>query len=102
MYVIDEVDLKIVELLQENARMTLKDISQHVYLTSPAVSARIDKLERCGIIEGYHAHINREAFQLQLLFSGLADHDSVNGTPLRTEAEAVARTAGKQGLRRVI
>ena len=63
---LDRVDLKILELLQKNARMSLKDIAAEVYLTSPAVSARIEKLERSGIIEGYHAQINREAFQLQI------------------------------------
>ena len=63
---LDRVDLKILELLQKNARMSLKDIAAQVYLTSPAVSARIDKLERCGIIEGYHAQINPDAFQLQI------------------------------------
>ena len=62
----DRVDLKILELLQQNARISLKDISAQVYLTSPAVSARIDKLERIGVIEGYHARINPEAFRLQL------------------------------------
>ena len=60
----DLVDKKIVELLQNNARMTLKEISAQVYLTSPAVSARIDKMEREGIIEGYHAKINQKALQL--------------------------------------
>ena len=62
---LDMVDLKILELLQKNARMTLKEIAANVYLTSPAVSARIDKLERAGVIEGYHARINPDAFKLQ-------------------------------------
>lgn len=63
---LDRVDMKIVELLQSNARMSLKDIASKVFLTSPAVSARIDKLENAGVIEGYHAKINPEAFQLQI------------------------------------
>ena len=53
MFTLDRVDMKILELLQENARMSLKDISSQVFLTSPAVSARIEKLERVGVIEGY-------------------------------------------------
>ena len=60
MYRLDKVDIKIINLLQRNARITLKDISSAVYLPSPAVSARIDKLEKFGIIEGYHAKVNRE------------------------------------------
>ena len=66
MYGLDGVDLKIIDLLQENARITLKDIAANVFLPSPAVSARIEKLERAGVIEGYHARINREAFSLQI------------------------------------
>ena len=50
MYGLDQVDFRIMELLQKNARMTLKDIAAQVYLTSPAVSARIDKMERFGVI----------------------------------------------------
>ena len=66
---LDSVDLKILELLQWNARMTLKEISETVYLTSPAVSARIEKLERCGIIEGYHAKVNTAALRSMTLIS---------------------------------
>ena len=62
----DCVDEKILELLQDNARMTIKEISAQVYLTSPAVSARIDKLEQAGIIEGYHAQINYNALRLMI------------------------------------
>ncbi len=60
MYNLDNVDLKIIELLERNARISLKDIAARVFLTSPAVSARISKMERAGIIEGYHAHVNTE------------------------------------------
>ena len=63
---VDTVDIKIIELLQQNARMTLKEIAARVYLTSPAVSARIDKLERFGVIEGYHAKVNTDALKLSL------------------------------------
>ena len=63
MFRFDGVDLKILELLQQNARMSLKEISARVYLTSPAVSARIDKLEQAGVIEGYHACVNPAVMQ---------------------------------------
>lgn len=66
MYNLDRVDYKIIELLQSNARITLKEIASKVFLTSPAVSARIDKLERSGVIEGYHAKVNREAFAYEI------------------------------------
>ena len=65
MYGVDMVDLKILDLLQRNARITLKEIGAQVYLTSPAVSARISRLEQNGVIEGYHATINPKAIQMQ-------------------------------------
>ncbi len=43
---LDFIDRQIIGLLQENARMSLKDIASRVYLSSPAASARMDKLER--------------------------------------------------------
>ncbi len=57
---LDHIDRKILSMLQENARVSLKDIAQKVYLSSPAVSARIDALIESGYIEGFHARINTE------------------------------------------
>ncbi len=57
---LDSVDRKILHILQENARTTLKDIASAVYLSSPATSARIDRLEREGYILGYHTCVNKE------------------------------------------
>ena len=51
---LDSVDRKILHILQENARTSLKDIAAQEFLSSPATSARIDKLERQGYILGYH------------------------------------------------
>ncbi len=55
----DDIDKKIVKLLQENARIPLKTLAEHVFLSSPAVSARIDRLEKEHIISGYEANINQ-------------------------------------------
>lgn len=49
----DEIDLKLLTLLQHNARSAIKYLSQEVSLSSPAVSARIERLERQGVIQGY-------------------------------------------------
>ena len=50
MYELDAVDCKIIYLLQKNARMSLKELASEVFLTSPAVSARINKLEQKGSV----------------------------------------------------
>jgi Lrp/AsnC family leucine-responsive transcriptional regulator len=64
----DKVDLKLIKLLEENARYPLKKLSEKVFLSAAAVSVRIDKLEEAGVITGYHASIN----QLELGYNILA------------------------------
>jgi Lrp/AsnC family leucine-responsive transcriptional regulator len=59
---LDAIDEKIIEILQGNARTTIKDIAAQVYLSSPAVIARIERLEERGIVAGYHAKVDPEAF----------------------------------------
>ncbi len=49
----DEIDHKLLRALQRNSRCPIKSMSQEVSLSSPAVSARIERLERQGIIRGY-------------------------------------------------
>ncbi len=56
----DHIDRKLLSLLQENARYSLKQLSEIVYLSSPAVAARIERLERDNMIVGYHAEANLE------------------------------------------
>ena len=56
----DQIDEKLIEILQQNARMPLKAIAAQVFLSAPAVSARIEKLEAQQLIQGYHAQIDRQ------------------------------------------
>ena len=55
---LDKTDRKILQLLQQNARMTVKEIASRLYMSSPAISARIRGLEEAGVIRGYHADID--------------------------------------------
>lgn len=54
----DDIDRKILKLLQENARTSLKTIAGKTFLSSPAVSSRIERMEREGIILGYEAQVD--------------------------------------------
>ena len=49
----DQIDVKLLSLLEKNARMPLKQLAESVYLSSPATAARIEKLEQDGVISGY-------------------------------------------------
>ena len=55
----DKIDQKLITLLQENARMPLKQLAQLIFLSPPATATRIEKLEKQGIITGYQAKIDR-------------------------------------------
>ncbi len=56
----DKTDVKILHILQQDGRKPIKEIAQEVFLSSPAVSARIERLEREGIITGYRAEVDME------------------------------------------
>ncbi len=58
---IDSIDVQILDILQKEGRIQRNKIAEQVNLTIPAVSERMRKLEKKGIIEGYHAKINSAA-----------------------------------------
>lgn len=55
----DKIDRKLIKLLQENARYSLKYLAEQVFLSPPAVATRIDKLEKSGVITGYSAKVDK-------------------------------------------
>lgn len=54
----DHTDYKILELMQSQGRISMKDLGYKVGLTAPAVSERVKKMEETGIIKGYKADID--------------------------------------------
>ena len=54
----DEIDKQIIKELNKNARVSIKELTDIVFLSAPAVKTRIEKLEEQGIILGYTARIN--------------------------------------------
>ncbi len=54
----DDIDQAILTILQKNARISNKQIADLVHLTPPAVTARIKRMEKAEIIEGYKAVVN--------------------------------------------
>ncbi|PSQ89928.1 MAG: AsnC family transcriptional regulator [Bacteroidetes bacterium QS_8_64_10] len=55
---IDDVDARILELLQADGRMKRNAIAEDVGMSVPAVSERIRKLEERGVIRGYTAEVD--------------------------------------------
>jgi DNA-binding Lrp family transcriptional regulator len=59
---VDDIDEQIVALLREDARRSYLDIGRHVHLSAPAVKRRVDRLEHDGVILGYTAIVDPQAF----------------------------------------
>lgn len=58
----DVVDVKIIELLSGNSRMSGSDIARKVHLSLPAVTERLRKLSETGIIDAYTVRLSPEKF----------------------------------------
>tara|TARA_Y100000817_G_C16402072_1_gene343690 strand:- start:9 stop:479 length:471 start_codon:yes stop_codon:yes gene_type:complete len=56
--IIDKVDHKILEILQNTGRDSASHIASEIGMSVPAVSERIHKLEQAGIISGYEAIVD--------------------------------------------
>lgn len=58
----DRIDQKLINMLQSNARCSIKQLAEQVFMSPPAVTARIARLEKSGAITGYHTHIDLQKF----------------------------------------
>jgi DNA-binding Lrp family transcriptional regulator len=52
---LDETDLAILRVLQENARITVRELAENVHLSATPVHERVKRLERAGVIRQYVA-----------------------------------------------
>lgn len=58
MPVLDAKDLEILKLLQQNARATIREISEKVHLSTTPVHERIRRMEESGVIQQYVTLLN--------------------------------------------
>jgi Lrp/AsnC family transcriptional regulator, leucine-responsive regulatory protein len=63
---IDEIDLRILDMLQRNGKLSQARIAGAVGLTTPSVNERIKKMERHGMIRGFVALLDHEKMGLPL------------------------------------
>ena len=56
----DVTDYNIIEILQKNGRISMKELGEMVALSPPAVAERVKRLEEDDIITGYKAVINKK------------------------------------------
>jgi Lrp/AsnC family leucine-responsive transcriptional regulator len=67
MYELDRLDRKILDALQRNARVSMTDLAEEVGLSATPCAERVRRMERAGIITGYHARLSPKALGRNLL-----------------------------------
>jgi Lrp/AsnC family leucine-responsive transcriptional regulator len=92
---IDEIDRKILSLLQANARSSNAELAQNVGLTVSSVHERVKKLEHKGIITGYTITVNPELLGKPLLafirLTVAGDQEKDTGAPRRKFSDMCAQ-----------
>ena len=64
---LDKLDRKILHILQSDGRISMKDLSEQVGLSITPAIERVKRMERDGVITGYHARIDPPALGAKLL-----------------------------------
>ncbi len=79
----DDIDIRILGLLQDNGRMTNVELAERVGLTAPPCLRRVRALEQQGAITGYHAALDPAALGYNLTVFAMVS--------LKSQAEADLR-----------
>lgn len=78
---VDEIDLQILALLTDDARLSQRALARQIRMSPAAVSERIARLEKTGVIQGYQAQVNYAALDRSMtVFVGIT---SVQGEDQR-------------------
>ena len=64
---LDRLDRKILDALQRNGRITMTELGEQIGLSTSPCAERVRRLERQGVITGYHARVNPQAIGRTLL-----------------------------------
>ncbi len=85
---LDDLDFKILKGLQNNARIKLTELAKKTDLTVPSLTARIQKLEKKGVIKGYFTKIDRKAlgYDIMVIIDVIME-SSKNYNSFRTHVE---------------
>lgn len=57
---IDEIDVRILQELQTDSRISIRELSKRVNLSPPSVTERVRRLEDSGILEKYTIRLNQK------------------------------------------
>lgn len=57
---IDAIDMRIIEELSENSRLSMSELGRRINLSSPSVTERVKKMKSLGIIKKYTVEVDNE------------------------------------------
>lgn len=80
---LDEKDLAILRLLQQNARLTVRDIAAQIHLSATPVHERIKRMEASGVIKQYAALVDHRKVKkgiMVICYVSLKEHSHKTGT----------------------
>ena len=64
---LDRIDRKILDILQREGRLPMTELAQRIGLSTSPCSERVRRMERDGVITGYHARVSPRALGKNLL-----------------------------------
>jgi Lrp/AsnC family leucine-responsive transcriptional regulator len=64
---LDRIDRKILDILQREGRISITELSDRISLSATPCAERVRRLEREGVITGYHARVDPAALGMNLL-----------------------------------
>ena len=64
---LDRTDRKILDILQRQGRISMTDLAEQIGLSTSPCSERVRRMEREGVITGYHARVDPKAIGKTLL-----------------------------------
>jgi len=63
---LDPVNIRVLEELQRDPRLSMSELGRRVGMSSPAVTERVRRLEEAGVIQGYRLEVNPVALGLPI------------------------------------
>lgn len=88
---LDAIDLRLLELLQNDSKINIKEVAAQLNMTKTPIYERIKRYEREGIIEKYVAIVNREAVSRSMIVFCSVSLESQKLDEIRKFSEAIRK-----------
>ena len=88
--ILDDKDLRILDVLQKQGRITLRELARKVGSPVTTVHSRVKRLEKAGIIRAYRAVLSPEKLGLKTLAFVLVSFSGESGVSQREVARKIA------------